>query len=361
MLRRLTESFDGPGTDSERALFESARELPRMLGGRPRSIVETALGLAGDPALAQHAGMLIQLLGVQVGAFGPPTIRERGLVERLAVRGVHGQSFSMLVDGLAALARTPEDVDDDSGELGRYTLLRKLPCSPPEECFLATTGDPTEAEIFLRTFPREDLGDERIARLRRHMELSHPGIERVLDFGVVDHRPYVAAEMVTGVNLERLRAHRLSLPIVLALLAEALAALDAIHAAGELHGNLTDGRIRIHALGAVKLCAAWCEPPRHQSEGEEVCALAGRMLSLAVEDRRLMEVLETGDPGALVVAADRLVELHPELDEAIAAVMWKKSDAERLLPLLAAHVPREDALSVIGGLVEDARAAPAPS
>ena len=92
------------------------------------------------------------------------------------------------------------------------------------------------------------------------------------------------------------------------------------------------------------------------TEYRSLRAVVQEGVETAIDDRKLLEVLRSDDREALVVAADRLVELRPELDELISAVLWKRAPAGELLPLLTPHLSREEALESIRWLVEAARA-----
>jgi hypothetical protein len=323
---------------------------------RTRTIIETILAFLSETDPMGAATLMARFMASQLSAFRRGHRPPRSVLLRLARRGRDAELVESLLDALDGLARMPAAVGDDIGSIGRYHLVRKLPCSPPEACFLATAGEDEVRDRFLRTFPKERMNDELLERLRRGMKRSSEGTAQIFDFGVVDHRPYVAAEYVAGIDLRRLKETRPSLPILLALLADGMAALEAIHEGGETHGHLSEGRIRIQPLGGVKLCTGTSELSLKESRGEDLCTLARLMLGVALDDAELFAVLDTNVPEALMVAADRLEELHPELDDLIAAVLWQRRDPDGLLSLAAKHITREQALSFVGVLVEEARA-----
>jgi hypothetical protein len=291
---------------------------------------------------------LIRLLAAQLGIFGAGALGPRGLIAKIALGKEGSPSFAMLLDGIAGAARTRATIEDEIGRFGRYTLLRKLPCSPPEECFFATDHG-RRGDVFVRTFPRDRLDDRLLSRFDAW---KRAGL--LYDFGVVEHRPFLASEPILGCDLTELSTP--SAAIVLAWIAEGLDALDAIHGSGELHGHLTAKRIRIEPLGNLRMCVGTSQLASSESRGSDVCTFVRLLLERVTDDAKLMAVLRADDTDALVVAADRLVEIHPELDDLVSAVLWKRAPAEELVPLLERHITRDEALALIGKLVESARA-----
>ena len=303
-------------------LFDSSTLRRLDLNSRSAIAIDVMVGVVA-----------LEFIAETLGAHGPA----RTILARL--------SGSRDLPALAALAQTPETIEDDVGHLGKYTLHRKLPCSPPEQCFEASADD---RSVFLRTFPRERMTDPLVARLKRWAQQGE-----ILDLGIVDHQPYLISPLIHGIDLRRFAT---SLPIALGLLGEAMSLLRAIHNKGELHGHLTPGRIRIDPYGAIRLCFGTSELPENESKGADRCTAASLILRTAIDDAALFEILAQNEDEALVVAADRLEELHPELDELIASAMSDR-DAD-LLPLLRPHVSANDATKLIEEVVRTSRSTP---
>lgn len=288
-----------------------------------------------------------------------PSPAVRGLVVALATRGEYGAVVSTMLDLLHQMVHA-SGAQPDEEPFGRYRLLRRLPAGDEDECWLAE--DPQEERpVFLRRFPRERMTGELVDLLKALRNIRHPGLTTLEDFGVLEHRPYLISTYVRGVHFADLarildrRRQRLRLPLALALFAEGRVALEAMHAAGIAHGHLTAPRVRVEPLGRTTICAGPTEPPRSAGPGADLCALGRIILGSAVRDRQILEVLQTDEPDALVVAADRLMELHPKLDMLIRSVLVESPDLDAVEPLLESHVPSNAALSLIGTLVESAR------
>ncbi len=290
----------------------------------------------------------LDLLGALARQFG--RTHDRALLEHAAARATRTERLDLL----AALARTPARIPDEIGRLGRHALLRAIPCAPPDRCFEG--ADDSDRPIFVRTFPRERLTDALIVRHRRWAELAIPGLAKLVDFGVVEHQPFVLAEHVPGLSLVELAELQPSLPIVLALLFDGLAILRALHQAGAVHGHLSPGRIRVEPLGAIRLCLGTSDPVATPANpGRDLCVLARSLLGLATRDALVLEVLATDEPDALSVAADRLQELHPAHAELIQSVLGGRAPAAEVAPHLAGSADPEEALRIIEAVVAAAR------
>lgn len=93
------------------------------------------------------------------------------------------------------------------------------------------------------------------------LRLAHPNLERVLDHGVTDHEdPWLCCEHIEGETLAsylRRKGH-LSPRHTAQILLPVIEALQAAHAAGVIHGDLTADRItlarRPHAPPSPRLC-----------------------------------------------------------------------------------------------------------
>jgi serine/threonine-protein kinase len=105
----------------------------------------------------------------------------------------------------------------------------------------------------------------RIQRMEREaallIRISHPNVVRVLDYGTIDGADgdlpiaFVAMERVRGETLRDRLSHPKPLTVyeVGAILDQAAAGIDAIHAAGVVHRDIKPGNLLITAEGAIKI------------------------------------------------------------------------------------------------------------
>ncbi|MDZ7360338.1 MAG: serine/threonine protein kinase [candidate division KSB1 bacterium] len=115
--------------------------------------------------------------------------------------------------------------------------------------------------VLVKIFDPASLPDE-AALARFHQEaaiyagLSHPNVVRLVKFGVVESRPYLALEFVEGQNLRALLNRRSPLPndIALCLVHELLSGLAEIHRHDIIHRDLKPENIMIGNDGVVKIC-----------------------------------------------------------------------------------------------------------
>ncbi|MGE0706442.1 MAG: protein kinase [Planctomycetota bacterium] len=129
--------------------------------------------------------------------------------------------------------------------VGPWTLERELGRGSYGAVFLAHRegGAPAALKVLL------DLSDpEQLARFEREAQvtarLSHPGIVRVLDFGLAQGRPYLAMEYVAGETLaDRLARGPLPPADAVACLREVAAAVAHAHAHGILHRDLKPANV----------------------------------------------------------------------------------------------------------------------
>ncbi len=125
-----------------------------------------------------------------------------------------------------------------------------------------------ERELGYRRFLREAVT---LARVR------HPALPSVMEVGRADGMPYLIMELAAGQTLlERLKRGRLDQAEVLVLGAQIAGALDAIHAAGLVHRDVTPrnivfdavtGAARLVDLGSASL-VQWTKADREQSSVE---------------------------------------------------------------------------------------------
>lgn len=144
------------------------------------------------------------------------------------------------------------DTDDEllaSGQLGKYTLLRRLGVGPTAIVYLAR--DPfIDREVALKVALQNVTEHGGAAEAQRHQffveaqtagGLRHPNITTIFDAGIDDGRCYIAMEYVAGGRtLEDHATPETLLPLAVAtkLISQCALALDFAHRHGVLHRAL---------------------------------------------------------------------------------------------------------------------------
>ncbi len=135
-------------------------------------------------------------------------------------------------------------------------------------------GEGTSAEVFhaiderdglevaIKLFPRTGVSEEEFRREASiAMRNVHPNLIRLVDAGVQEGRPWLALEYVDGIN-GRALVHRedRTVELVLEVMRQVLAGLDAMHGAGLVHGDVKpenvlvqDRHVRLADFGRTRL------------------------------------------------------------------------------------------------------------
>jgi tetratricopeptide (TPR) repeat protein len=128
--------------------------------------------------------------------------------------------------------------------VGPYTVERHLKSGGMGAVYAARNagGEPVALKLL---FERSAVALERFAREGRvAARLEHPHIVKVLDCGADEDRPYLAMELLQGVDLEAsLRAERITTDQVIAMALQVCDALEHAHAARVVHRDLKPGNI----------------------------------------------------------------------------------------------------------------------
>ena len=145
----------------------------------------------------------------------------------------------------------PEPGQIDECEFGPYRLIRRVGEGAMGEVLQAV--DPkTGSEIAIkRPWTKLEADPKAIRRFEREAKaassVNHPNICRVLDFGRIDNRHYIAMELIDGMDLARWVQEQPQLDPVRAanLVRKVALGLQAIHATGVVHRDLKPANIMI--------------------------------------------------------------------------------------------------------------------
>lgn len=147
----------------------------------------------------------------------------------------------------------------ESSRVGPYQLIGRINRRGMSVVWRATdTRDGTPAAVKLLPSARLDDADS-VARFRREMSmvarLQHRGIVRCLGSGETDGVPYLAMELLEGLDLAELLRRRgpLPVPVACALARHAAIALDHAHRGSLVHRDVKPSNIFLTNSGEVKL------------------------------------------------------------------------------------------------------------
>lgn len=143
-----------------------------------------------------------------------------------------------------------------------YRLTGRLEQSQLADLFLGERGDAREAVVIkLFHLKTSDAAYARsIADVTRQLQgVTHEGVARVLDVGMVDGQLAIVrrhtGKYTLGLALQRLNTREVFLPptLALAMCIELLDVVAAAHAAGVIHGALTPGNIMLGEDGRMSV------------------------------------------------------------------------------------------------------------
>lgn len=182
--------------------------------------------------------------------------------------------------------------------LGGYVVVRALGAGGSGQVYLVTDAQGAHAAL-----KRVDAHDDPVAaqRLRREvaalMAVRHPAVPRVLDAELEDDDTFVVFEYIAGQALaEHIATHGPLVGEELAHMAERVAgALEAAHAAGVVHRDVTPSNVMMSPEGAVLIDFGLS----HREEDER---LTREGLVSGTAGYVAPEVIDGEEPGA---AADR--------------------------------------------------------
>lgn len=191
------------------------------------------------------------------------------------------------------------------GRLGRFRVVGRLGATADATLY-AADDDRRGARVVLRVLagPLGCIDNAlALARLRARADalarLAHPRLVALLEIDEIDGHALVVTEHVAGARLDDwLSATRGPLPpaIVVAMLAQLLDALEAMHLAGLVHGALDCPDIVVQLDGSLKLAGVGLAEARPGDEAADLRA-AGVVLS------RMLQHAEPHDDTARALQA----------------------------------------------------------
>ena len=218
---------------------------------------------------------------------------------------------------------------------GAFMLLERIAVGGMAEVFRALeprqAGEPRSL-VIKRMLPHiaAEPGSSRMFEEEGRLGglIEHPNVVRVLGFGELDGQPYLALELVTGLDLLRasrsLRAHGRGLGIDVALFVttELLAGLHAVHEAtdadgrplGIVHRDVSPSNVLLSVRGDVKLADFGIAEARLRSSFPQAAAAGrtkGKLGYLAPEQVRGEGSDRRADVFAAAVVASELLIGEP--------------------------------------------------
>ncbi len=184
-------------------------------------------------------------------------------------------------------------------------------------------GDAAPLQRFLREF-------EVIAQIR------HPNVVRIFDLGIADDMAFIVMEYFPGGHLGKRLADGLSPAEAIDLLAQAAAALEAIHAVGLLHRDLKPANMMLRNDGSLALIDFGVAKQRGATADLTSCGeIFGTPYYMSPEQGEGAVVDERTDIYSLgVVFHEMLTGRKPYVAGSQMGIIWKHRHAPR--PVLPA-------------------------
>jgi len=144
----------------------------------------------------------------------------------------------------------------------RYELLHEIEQTPLFMVYAARDrvgGKEVCIRVIQSPYRSEPAFVEKLREVVRKLSVvHHPGVERVLDLDDHEGQPFLVSELPVGASLqERIKKLAPFSPSVAAAMAIGLCeALEAIHAAGVVHGDVNSANVTVTADGRTRLALA---------------------------------------------------------------------------------------------------------
>lgn len=160
---------------------------------------------------------------------------------------------------LLAIAQLEESGGARQVVLGRYVVLKRLGAGGSATVHLAHDRE-TERPVVIKRIREEWAGtrgalDAALREIEVARRVSHPNVVAIHEMVRTEDGAIVVMEYVEGGSLADVlaRERRLPPPRVAAVVDEVLAALESVHDAGIIHGDLKPGNVLLTAEGRVKV------------------------------------------------------------------------------------------------------------
>ncbi|MEV0171324.1 SAV_2336 N-terminal domain-related protein [Streptomyces sp. NPDC050803] len=115
----------------------------------------------------------------------------------------------------------------------------------------------TDGRVLVQLYPRQPFPAERFLREAQElMNLDHPNLVRVLDFGVEREQPYLITEFVDGLTVSELvqgSGPGVSFSVFARLARDVVPALDALHARGLVRGQAGSNGLLLRPDGSAMI------------------------------------------------------------------------------------------------------------
>ncbi|HEU4576727.1 MAG TPA: serine/threonine-protein kinase [Polyangiaceae bacterium] len=208
-------------------------------------------------------------------------------------RAVHG--VTSLISRIQSRSRQPANAprSGDQPQIGEYVLGEKLGEGGMGVVYKGSHAC-SERPVAIKLLPAQRASRENIQRFEREARLarrlSHPNTIEVYDLGRTrEGLPYFTMELVDGLDLQTLveREGPLAPARVAHLLSQLAGALDEVHSAGLIHGDVKPANAMLCRGDRVKMLDFGLSRPVDESiaddEGDGYAAIAGTPLYLAPE------------------------------------------------------------------------------
>jgi serine/threonine protein kinase len=208
-------------------------------------------------------------------------------------RAVHG--VTSLISRIQSRSRRPANVprSGEQPQIGEYVLGEKLGEGGMGVVYKGSHAC-SERPVAIKLLPAQRASRENIQRFEREARLarrlSHPNTIEVYDLGRTrEGLPFFTMELVDGLDLQTLveREGPLAPARVAHLLSQLAGALDEVHSAGLIHGDVKPANAMLCRGDRVKMLDFGLSRPIDESiaddDGDGYAAIAGTPLYLAPE------------------------------------------------------------------------------